>query len=94
MRFTEASGDLLQEWAEFASDEDKHHVGDVLVAALDGSVRQKFEAYEDQTRRGQLLVEVAPHLVVVLRYYREYRDRVSLVYIGDPDGSGHGAPVW
>jgi hypothetical protein len=89
-RFGEGSTQRLSAWLATASPAQIRLVLAACDAAMAGTLEHLFATWPDPARPAYLWVELDVDLILVIRQYREFPDRVDLAYVGDLDGHGYG----
>ncbi len=81
--------ELLEEWAESASQAQRNVMYEALFAVSDGSAFLIYDIFGDPGDRGNLVVAVRPDLVLKV-LLRRAESSFAIRYAGPPDGEAAG----
>lgn len=81
--------ELIDEWAESASQAQRNVMYEALFAVGDGSAFLIYDIFGDPVDRGNLVVSVRPDLVFKVMLRRE-DSSFAVRYVGPPDGEAAG----
>jgi Family of unknown function (DUF6235) len=82
--------ELLDEWAESASQADRNGIYEALFAIGDGSAFLIYDIFGDSREWGGFVVVVKPDLVLKVQL-RRTDSAFAIRYVGAPDGGTGGA---
>jgi len=81
--------ELLDEWAESASQAQRNIIYEALFAVGDGSAFLIYDIFGDPGDRGNFVVAVRPDLVLKVLLRRQ-ESSFAVRYVGPPDGEAAG----